>query len=128
MAMNKAEKALVEELRVQVALRWTAPVIPDVPPPSGDAVQRLSKGFLFCGETSSMGGAVDKACSSSVHHSIGRDDQTTSQHSRHLYSTRLLALRALRYATEKYCAGLLRRIDAQIEIQVEGEERARGPQ
>ena len=112
MAMNKAEKALVEELKTQAALRWTTPVSPDVPPPDGEG---LRKGFLF---NEYLGGPrVDKACSSSVHHSFGIDDKTTSQGSRHLYSTRLRALRALRYEVEKQCAKMLRQIDAQVEAE-----------
>jgi len=111
MAMSKKEQALVEALLTEAALRRTSPVAPDVPVPTGSG---LTKGFLFSGAHSSDPG-VQKACSSSVHHAIGRDDQTRTQQPRSLYSTKLLALKALRYEVESHCAAILRRVDKQIE-------------
>ena len=90
------------------ALRWTDPVAPDVPPPSSS--QDLSKGFL----PNSYSMRVEPACSSAVSHAFGRDDSTTSQGSRHLFSTRLLALRAMRHDVEKEAAAKLAAIDERI--------------
>ena len=113
MAMNKLEKQMVEDLRVKCALRWTSPVEPDVPVPESC---ELSTGFLPCAARSDSA-RVDVACSDRVHHGVGTNTKTTSQGTRRLHSTRLLALRALRYEVEQYCAGLLRQVDAQIEAE-----------
>jgi len=110
--MNKKEAAYVEELLTRIALRWTSPVEPDVMPPSPGG--GLVKGFAFVGALG-MSPRVDVACSSSAGHALGRDDKITSQNPKRLYSTRLRALRALRYAVEERCARLLRDIDHQIE-------------
>lgn len=55
------------------------------------------------------------ACSSYIHHGIDSDTKTTAQGSRHLFSTKLLALRALRREIEKHSAKRLRDIDRMIE-------------
>lgn len=114
MAMSKKERAEMEELRQRLstiaALRWTEPVEPDVPVPDWKTGNELSKGFLPCGSD-----RVEVACSSSCYHAIGRNDKTNSQQARWLYSTRLLALRALRHRVELESAHKLARIDAQIE-------------
>jgi hypothetical protein len=111
MAMTKKERAEVEELRQRLAtvaaLRWTEPVGTDVPVPAWNG--ELSKGFLPCGDR------VEVACSSSTYHAIGRTDKTNSHRAVALYSTRLLALKALRHNLELEFALRLARIDAQIE-------------
>lgn len=117
MAMNKSEKELMENLKTQLALRWTSPVAPDVMPPKESG--ELSKGFLPLGELSDYP-RVEPACSSIALHGIGRNDRTDRQLPCLLYSTKLLALKALRYAVEKRCAAALRRIDLMIE-QEQGE-------
>ena len=99
--------------RVRAALRWTeqAPP-PDVLPPEhvyGDT--GLSTGYIF----NVYKPSIDVACSSSASHTIGRLDRTTSQRPLRLYSTRLLALQALRNAMERDFAEKLAAIDAQIE-------------
>jgi len=112
MPMTRAEKAEMQFLRDQLALeralRWTAAVEPDVPPPDGVTVTR---GWLPLGEQSDRP-RVEIACSSAVFHGIGT--HITSQGARSLYSTRLLALRGLRHQVEVHVAGILARIDAQI--------------
>lgn len=111
--MTKAERERQEhaanEARIRAALRWTeeAPG-PDVAPGSW---RELSTGYLFNAPT----GRVDVACSSPTSHAFGQIDQTTTQGARHLYSTRLLALRAMRNAVERACAERLAAIDRQIE-------------
>ena len=117
MAMNKKEVAEVErlkqELRLKGALRATSNVEPDVPIPLS-FTESLSKGVLFSGETSSWP-RVEPACSSCVFHNFGDDTRTSTQGSRRLYSTRLLAARALRYAVEQDCCARLARLDKMIE-------------
>jgi hypothetical protein len=99
MALNKKEKGfidkLVKELEIQSALRWTEEVNPDIMPPKGG---ELLKGFSF--NAYSM--RVSESCAS-------------SQGSKPLYSSILLALKAMRYAVERKCAAELRTIDKMIE-------------
>lgn len=110
---SKAERERREqaarEARIRAALHWTemAPG-PDVAPPSGGG---LSTGYLF----NAYASRVNAACSSSVSHAFGQTDRTTTQGARWLYSTRLLALHALRSAVERECAERLAEIDRQIE-------------
>jgi hypothetical protein len=115
MAMNKKEQAEMErlrdELRLAKALRFTEAVKPDVIPP--ESFSGLVKGFLYNAYYAEP--RVVPACSSSTSHGWGRDDKTTTQQPRSLYSTRLLALRACRHDLEKQCAKLLAEIDRQIE-------------
>lgn len=100
-----------EQARIRAALHWTEEAPPkDVPPPTGNG---LSTGFAF----NVYGRRVDVACSSAVFHAVGRTDQTTTQGSRALYSTRLLALQALRNALEWEFAKELDKIDRQIEAE-----------
>jgi hypothetical protein len=117
MAMNKAEKELVEELKLKNALRWTAPVNPDVPIPES-CTSQLSLGWLPIAAMSDSA-RVESACSSAGSHGVGSWVKTSSQQPRALYSTKLLALKALRYQVECNCAKLLRRIDAMIEQETE---------
>lgn len=116
MAMTKKEQKrladLEDELRIAKAFRFTEAVEPDLPIP-GMLSDGLSKGFDFNAYVSSHA-RVEKACSSSIHHSFGQDDSTTTQGARRLYSTRLLALRAMRAKVEIQCAKLLADIDKQI--------------
>jgi len=124
MAMNKKDQAALEAALTEAALRRTSPVEPDVPPPGvGSSVGALSKGFLPLAETSEHA-RVEIACSSSVYHGTRSQTKTDTQGSRSLYSTRLLALKALRYKVESECARRLRRIDKQIEEELakEGNE------
>jgi hypothetical protein len=96
-------------VRIAKALRFTDMVAPDVPPPKSGG---LSTGFLPGGY---MG--ADIACSSSVSHAHGRNDKTTTQNSRHLFSTKKLALQAQRNKLEREYAEKLARIDEQIEAE-----------
>ena len=89
------------------ALRWTARVAPDVAPPESGG---LSKGFL----PNAYSVRVEPACSSSVSHAFGRDDRTTSQGARWLFSTKVLALKAMRHEVEMEAAKKLHAIDELI--------------
>lgn len=111
--MTKKEKAAFEALLTEAALYRTQRVLPDVDVP-GHYSEGLSTGWLFVGEQSDRP-RIDVACSSSVHHAFGRTDKTTSQNSRKLYSTKLNALKALRYMVELDCCKRLRGVDRMIE-------------
>lgn len=128
--MNKKEQAMVGDLRAEVrnvydllriakALRWTERVPPDVPVPQGHG--ELSKGYLPNSHYDNGRGRVSPACSTSVGHSEGRDDKTTSQGARQLYSTRLLAIRAMRHEMELRFARMLADVDERIEKEMAGE-------
>lgn len=120
--MTKKETAemdsLREQLRLAKAMRFTEEVKPDLPEPEYNNGPEFKKGYLFnaYGE-----GRVAPACSSTVHHCFGSQDKTTTQGSRALYSTRLLALRGLRHTVELECAKRLANIDAQIEKETAGQ-------
>jgi adenosylmethionine-8-amino-7-oxononanoate aminotransferase len=114
MSMTKKEQAefdrVVDELRLVAALRWTeAPAGPDVPPPSAFG---LTLGYLPIA-VGSDSARVSEACSSAVSHGLTHT-KTTTQHPMALYSTRLMALRALRHKVELRCARQLADIDKQI--------------
>jgi hypothetical protein len=112
--MNKKEQAQVEAMKTKLmrlaAFRMTSPVERDLDPPaafSGEIVNGWDYNVYW--------GVVLKACSSSIHHSLGNWDKTTSQNSRRLFSTKMLALKALRYETEQQCMTKLAAIDRAIE-------------
>lgn len=117
MAMTKKEKAALEEALMLSALRATAGAKPDVMPP--EAFSGVSVGFTFAGALGSP--RVEKAWSTSVSHGTGEPRSHGSQNPRRLYSTKLLALQALRRAVELECCKSLRRIDVMIEQEMDGE-------
>jgi hypothetical protein len=122
MAMTKKEKARIEELLTFVALRYTADVgLPDIPiPDSGKKTQ----GYLPVG-VAGDNPRVEPVESESVSHATivkGVVLSTASQGGRALYSTRLLALKALRNEVEKLCAQQLRRIDVMIDEEIKIKE------
>lgn len=112
MGMTKKEQALVEELKMKMALRWTEKVEPDIPPPK-TYDEELSKGFIF----NAYAGTVSRGCSSNIYHSVHSDKETNSHDSIWLYSSRKLALRAMRHEMELQYARKLREIDKQIEME-----------
>lgn len=120
MAMNKKEQTEFQKLKFDLtaarALSWTSKVLPDLMPPKGFG--ELSKGWMYRVHSQS----VVPACSSSIGHDIGRNDRTSSQQPRALYSTKLLALRALRHEVELISATNLANIDSQIEAAVKEEQ------
>ena len=111
MAMTKKEKEALDAALTAAALRTTADVSADVPPPKSKG---LTKGWLPVAERSDFP-RVEPACSSSDYHGKGQQYKTTSQGARRLYSTKILALKALRREVEKDCAERLRRVDRMIE-------------
>ncbi len=113
--MTKKEQSEVESLRTQLlearALRFTEIVEPDVAPPKDFNI--IVNGWLQ--HVWDGGWRVDKACTSSIYHNRGGWDKTSSQGSRRLYSTELLAVRAARAMLERECAKKLAAIDREIE-------------
>ena len=113
MAMTKKERAqfdsAIKAARIAGALRWTSPVAPDVPTPT--QFSTLSKGWLF----GTYSQRVERACSSMTGHSFGNDDKTTTQGSKFLYSTELLALKAMRHEMESDFARKLAAVDERIQ-------------
>jgi hypothetical protein len=119
MARKQTLKQIAEETkakeehaaRVHAALHWTE----TVPPPDVAPPERLSRGlttgYVFNAHTRH----VSVACSSSVGHAIGRTNDTTSHGSIEMYSTRRLALIALRCAMERQFAEALESVDRRIE-------------
>lgn len=117
MAMNKKEQAELAQAKLDAminrALRWTDPVQPDLMPPKPISGEQDIRGYVY--NTHNM--RVDPAWSSSAYHSIGsheRKNYHASQGACQLYSTRLLALRALRSAKEIEVAKQLANIDMLI--------------
>lgn len=116
--MNKKEQArfdqLEHNLRLAKALSWTQPIAPDVPVPAPFG-GKTTQGFCFNVYSS----RVDPACSESHSHYCGAHKMPSpgmgSQRGIELYSTRLLALKALRHEVEKEVAARLAAIDKQIE-------------
>jgi hypothetical protein len=112
MAMTKKEQAYVEALLTVSALRYTADVAPDVPVPEGGS-GKTTRGFLYYGECSGSPRLQEIESTSYSHRDVG--SSSGSQGCRVLYSTKLLALKALRRAVEKECARRLRQVDCMIE-------------
>lgn len=126
MAMNKTERAALEsaqkELVVARALNWSRheSLLEDLPPPSGRGPgTRYTEGWGFNSHTED----VFPMWSGVVVHGYGSAPTTTmasgsrSHGGRALYSTKLLALQALRYEMERNAARALAKIDAQIAAQ-----------
>lgn len=117
MAMNKKEKAEFEaakkEALVNRALRWSDVVSRDVAPPAGGALERAI-GYDF----NEYSVETFRAWTSCVSHGKGHPEKgqwlSGSQRPRSLYSSPLLALKAMRNAVEMESAEKLARIDAQI--------------
>jgi hypothetical protein len=111
-------EALERELREAKALRWTDPVRKDVPPPAAGST---TSGFVF----NAHNGSVSPAWSKSVAHGIGshapQSQCSGSQNGISMFSSRLLALRALRHEVERESAKRLAAIDKEIEAELQKE-------
>lgn len=122
MAMTKAEKAIVAELeneidklKMMLSLRATNDVEPDIEKPGSG----MTYGFTVIAGSTAYGRVVN-ACSSTVSHGwneYGECTQTSSQGGIPLFSSRILALKALRRETEIECARRLYMIDKMIEAE-----------
>ncbi len=94
------------------AFHRTEPVERDVLPPK--ELDSLSLGWNFIGSIEY--GRVEKACSNGVSHGTGWE-KVSSQGTLRLFSTKILALKAMRHSVECYCARKLAEIDIQIEAE-----------
>lgn len=115
MSMSKKEQAEFAAAKKAVivarALNWTEPVERDVPPPAYN--QNDTLGYTF----NTYDARVMYGRSSSIHHATSDSEmpqKTRSQRPLSMYSTKLLALKALRHAVECECAEKLARIDMDI--------------
>jgi hypothetical protein len=113
--MNKKEQAMVEALKTRLALRFTAdaPIQPDLPPPKSG--EPMTTGYLY----NTHSHKAVHACSTTIYHGYDSKTEARRQQPMHLYSTKTLALRALRQKLEEMYAEKLRGIDRQIEAEEE---------
>jgi hypothetical protein len=119
MAMNKKEQEYVESLKTELAFRRTLLVEPDLDIP--ESWNEIVNGYSF----NAYSIKVEKSCSSGGYHNLWGWDKTTSHKGIRQYSTRLLALKAMRYEVEKDCAKKLRNIDKLIEAEEQSAQDAR---
>jgi len=122
MAMTKKERAefdaAIAKAKLLAALRWTSIVQKDVPKPV--EYGESSEGFDF----NSDAARIDHQWSEYIRHGdMPKTNRTAYQEGKRLFSTRLLALRAMRHEVEIECARKLLNIDKQIEV-----EQAKDPQ
>ena len=125
MAMNKKEQAAmqaaIDRAELLSALRWSAPVERDVAPPDGGYSERWDINAYSEGwDINAYNKSVWLGWSSGVNHGTGPAPKAggrymgASQQCRSLYSTKALALAALRHEVEKKAAADLMNIDRQI--------------
>jgi hypothetical protein len=111
--MNKAEKAAMEQLEIRAALCWCDPVEFDVIPDSYD--------HAVTGWVASGGGRVFEGWSTANRHGEGSASpenvswgRGASQGARPMYSTRQLAIKAIRYERTRSMARELMQLDRMI--------------
>ena len=127
-AMNKAEKAAlaqkdieIEMLTAQLALHVTKDVDFDVAPPKG-GYGVVAQGWHARWHPDSLGWGMraEPALTTAASHAVGKDaTRTNRQQGIFMYSTRELALRAIRRQIELYAARELRKCDLLIEQEIE---------
>jgi hypothetical protein len=122
MSMNKKERAMVAELRQALALHRTRPVERDVQPPAAFAKPEMVKGWDF--NTYTLRVYPAWLTFSLIYRANDGDESTPvpsrdmggwSRECHPIWSTKILALRAMRYAIEQEVAKKLAEIDARIE-------------
>lgn len=115
--MTKKEKAefdvILQRVNTLAALRWTEEVKPDVPKP--DSYNLQTQGWTYTASAYYGGDKVSQAWSTGCSHGPGNSKSSGSQGAIDLFSTELLALKALRHAVEKECAARLYWVDRLIE-------------
>ncbi len=125
MPMSKKEKAAFDALllhhKLKGVIHWSPPVLPDVMPPKPGSGGTESSGFDFNHHSL----RIFEAWSSTASHGEGpanvRFRRTSgSQNPSPLYSTRLLALRAMRHEVVMKAAKELLAVDAMIEAEEAG--------
>lgn len=119
MAMTKKEKAefdaAIYRAELFGALRWTSEVKEDVHPPGFSQYREFSTGWHYNKHRL----IVEKEWSSMVAHGSGSEPAgkyaSARQNGKRLFSSKKLALMAMRHAVEKEAAQKLLRIDKMIE-------------
>jgi hypothetical protein len=114
--MPMPKKQIIGE-EMRAALRWTdGPIEPDIPIPQGSAV---TDGFLITGKMpySAVTSAKSRATSHGTATLRSSAILPSTQGGRSLYSSRLLALQALRYEFACFAAGRLSEIDKMIDFE-----------
>ena len=107
MAMTKAEQKQFEELKIMLALKHHEPVEKDVEIPTEGVVN----GWGFNSYTK----LVSKTSSSSVNHSFGQWDKTTSRQPIKQFSSKKLAYKALLHDVSMRFAREMREIEIKME-------------
>jgi hypothetical protein len=107
---NQEEKDK-ENQEVRLALKWTDLVVADIPIPED---QKLVNGYAYNDYT----GTVSQSCSTFIGHGL-QWDRTNVRGPIAQYSSKLLALKALRNALESKYAKQLREIDLMIKQEAE---------
>lgn len=127
MAMNNKEQAEMAALKKQLAVASafvrTPAVAKDVPPPEPSGKRDYSHGFNF----NAYNGTTEEYWSScNTHYTsnpVGKTGYISGrQEGIALYSTRLLALKALRHAVENEAAESLAKIDIQIAAEIQAQQ------
>lgn len=110
--MNKKEQKafddLARELEMERAMRITEKIEPDLEPPKSFA--EIVNGWGF----NVYNNSISKCCTSAGGHNYGGWGKTTTQQPMRLYSSEVLAYKALRAAVSKKYAEELARIDRRI--------------
>lgn len=110
--MNKKEKAAMRALEVRCALRWTEAARPDIPVP--ESYNDLSEGWRVIASRGAVHGVERSWSKGSVHgHGISAAG-FGSQGGIAQYSTKVLALRALRAELERAFAEQLFLVDQRL--------------
>jgi len=108
--MNKKEQQEMEDLKTRLSLKFTDEVKPDLMPPESRS-DLIVNGYHFNSHTK----IVSEACTSSTYHNVWGWDKTTTKGAKALYSSRILAYKAMRNELELQFAKQLRTIDKKIE-------------
>jgi|GEM_PF-2756277 len=114
MAMTKKERsefdAAIRKSELMAALRWTAPIRPDVAPPE-PGLSGFTEGWTYNVHSRSVG----RAWSTSIGHGYGPITSHVSQEPIWLFSVRELAYAAMRHEFELQSAKTLLEIDKEME-------------
>lgn len=114
MAMTKAEKAAVDALKVELALRWPRYEMPArlaYPERKGDYGPRpLVIGWWM----NAYNGEADQGCTDGMYHSRRSTTKTDTQTAGVFWPTKLDALKAMRIEMSKDYARKLAAVDARI--------------
>ena len=112
---EQAERAALKQLAYAVAFRFTEPVLPDIPHPKSSHVKTALTGGWTINEYARR---VEQACSCGMYHGTGEVMKTGVQQPLDLFSSKELALRAMRQKLEQQFAKVLAELDQQISQEV----------